>query len=115
MYTQYFQQPNHWAQARECFLQTNVQAIDVKHLAEYEHVYRYRCRVAIQLYKNWRDDYEKETDVIALLYGRIEGEMLRAQAVHAIELYWAIRLDFKVLFDRYVERITAQKSYKEIA
>jgi len=93
-------------QSRLVFLKSNLQAFDLKHLGEIEHIYKGRCRLAISLYKNWLKDYEQETDHLALLYGGVDGILLRRQAEDAVQAYWVIRNDFRQALNSYIKRIT---------
>ena len=104
-----------WKHARGLLIDTNLQTLDIKHLAEFENVYRMRCRLAIQIYKNWLRDYDAETNVVQLLYGSIEGMLLRQQAEHAVRLYWTIRKDFRAALKKYLENMTSYKSYARAA
>lgn len=96
-------------------IQTDLQALDIKHLAEFEYTYRKRCQLSIALYKNWLKEYKQETDSMQLLYGSIEGMMLRAQAMDAVRLYWIIRQDFRAVFKSYLGKVTSYSRFKQAA
>ena len=62
------------------FVCENLQLLDLRHLADVESFYKKRALLSIRLYKDWLCEYENETDILALLYGSIEGMFLRRQA-----------------------------------
>lgn len=83
-------------------LTTKLQIFDLKQLSDMEAYYKAQCKAALAAYKNWQDIHAGETDMIALLYGNLEGTMLKRRAHDAVEAYWVIRLDFRKWFQRYL-------------
>ncbi|MEM6781681.1 MAG: hypothetical protein AAF569_07440 [Pseudomonadota bacterium] len=104
-----------WNHARGLLIDANLQTLDIKHMSEFENIYKMRCRLAIKLYKDWLRDYDAQTDVVELLYGSIEGMLLRQQAEHAVKLYWVIRRDFRAALKKYLENMTSYKSHARAA
>lgn len=97
--------------ASRTFIERDLQILDLKHLAEFEAVYRRRCRLAITLYKDWQKNFHQETEALEMLYGSIEGMMIRRQAQDAVKLYWIIRQDFRTAFKTYLERMAKNNVY----
>ena len=97
------------------FIETDLQMLDLKHLAEFENIYRKRARLAIRLYKDWRKEYEDQTDSLELLYGSIEGILIRRQAEDAVRLYWIVRQDFQAAFKSYLGKISSKNLYPKAA
>lgn len=86
------------------FLVSNpLQIFDLKQLADKEDDCRKKCMVAIDRYKKWKRQYCQQTDMIEILYGNIEGIMLRQQAESAVGLYWVLRRDFRNAWVSYRE------------
>lgn len=85
-------------------LNAGLQIFELKQMADMEANYKTQCQQAIQAYKVWRMAHENETDVIELLYGNLEGVMLRRRAEDLINLYWTIRQDFRRGFKKYLEK-----------
>ncbi len=80
------------------------QIFELKHLADMEADYKRKCRFAIKAYKSWCKGRQAQKDVIELLYGNLEGVMLRRQAENSIEMYWTLRRDFRREFKSYLEK-----------
>lgn len=99
-----------WVHARGLLIDANLQAMDIKHMAEFESVYRQRCRLAIGMYKDWIHSYQSETDIVELLYGSIEGMMLKQQAQDAVKLYWMVRQDFRQALKKYLNNVSTYRS-----
>jgi len=85
-----------WAQDLEIF--------EIKQLADKEALYRRICRDAIKNYRSWQHMQSDQTDMIELLYGRMEGNMHRSQMKESIKMYWAIRKHFRIAYARYLEK-----------
>lgn len=85
-------------------LQGNMQIFDLKQLADMEAIYKEQCQKSVAEYKDWCRTYQNETDMLALLYGDIEGKRLRRQAEDSIGIYWTIRRDFRRWFERYLAK-----------
>lgn len=81
-----------------------LQIFELKQLADMEAGYRAKCKQAIEVYKNWQLQHKAETDMIELLYGGLEGRMLRAQAEDMVRMYWVIRQDFRRAFKEYLAK-----------
>lgn len=101
-----------WRHARGLLIDANLQALDIKHMAEFENIYKKRCQLAISMYKSWIEDYKSETDVMELLYGSIEGMMLKQQAQDSIKLYWIVRKDFRRALEKYLNKVASHKCKK---
>ena len=67
-----------------------------------EAAYKHQCKEAVTTYKKWSRKYADETDVIELLYGAFEGDVLRHHAQERVRAYWAIRQDFRQWYARYM-------------
>jgi hypothetical protein len=91
-------------------LQSNLQIFDLKQLADMEATYKTHCQKAVADYKSWDKRYSGETDTIALLYGNLEGAMLRRNAENSVGAYWTIRRDFRRWFQRYLEQASCYPS-----
>jgi 3-phenylpropionate/cinnamic acid dioxygenase small subunit len=92
-------------------LKRNMQIFDLKQLADMEATYRQNCKQAVIEYKNWERQYKDETDMLALLYGTIEGNMLRRRAEDSVGMYWTVRRDFRNWFNCYLAKTNCY-SYK---
>lgn len=84
--------------------QGGLQIFELKQLADMEDGYKRQCRDAISSYKAWRQHHRDETDVIELLYGNLEGVMLRRHAEDLVHVYWTVRQDFRRGFKEYLEK-----------
>ena len=104
--TQDKERPTGFARARKTQgkLYSGLQIFELKQLADMEAHYKEQCRDALKAYKTWRRRHDAETDVIALLYGNLEGIMLRHQAEDAVQIYWTIRHDFRRGFRDYIDK-----------
>src|SRR5688572_11690334 len=80
----------------------SLQIFDLKQMAEKEQECRSRALKAIEAYKKWKRDYAAQTDVIELLYGNVEGIILRRQAEYAVRYYGILRHDFCQAFKVYM-------------
>ena len=80
-----------------------LQIFELKQLAEMEDSYKQKCKKAIRDYKAWHEAQKSETDIIVLLYGNLEGIMLRKYAEEAVKAYWVIRTDFRCSFKDYIQ------------
>ncbi len=80
-----------------------LQILDLKQLAEMEDSYKKKCIETLHAYKDWKEIQKSEKDMIALLYGNLEGIMLRRHAEETIKLYWKIRTDFRKGFKDYIQ------------
>lgn len=75
---------------------------ELKQLAEMEAVYKRQSMQAMKDYKIWQQDQDKETDVIQILYGGLQGAVLRQRAKDTVTAYWIIRKDFRKWYGRYM-------------
>ena len=82
--------------------QTRLQIFDLKQMADMEADYKIRARKALTAYKTWQKLYARQTDMIAKLYGGMEGQMLRRQAVDACSFYWIMRRDLRRSLNEYL-------------
>lgn len=85
-------------------LKGGLQLFELKQMADMEADYQKECAKAIKAYKAWRCAHEEETDMIELLYGNLEGIVLRRHAEAAVQSYWVIRQDFRHLFKEYLAK-----------
>lgn len=76
-----------------CILSNNPQIIDIKEIEAVLKTYKNKCLQAIHAYKHWKKEYSQQTETVEILYGGIEGIMLRRQAEDAVKLYWVMRQD----------------------
>ena len=81
-----------------------LQIFELKQMADMEAIYKQQCLKALCGYKKWRRSYDQETDIIEILYGNLEGIMLRRHAEDCVRLYWTVRNDFRRLFHAYLEQ-----------
>lgn len=91
-------------------LQGGLQIFDLKQLADMEARYKDVCKKAMADYKTWWKGFEGETDTIALLYGKLEGNLLRAHAQESVNAYWTIRQDFRKWFHCYLAQTNCYPS-----
>ena len=82
----------------------NLEIFEVKQLADKEEAYKTMCKAAIRRYKNWKKEYDDQTDMIELLYGGMEGRMHHKMALESIKMYWSIRRHFRISFALYLEK-----------
>ncbi len=80
-----------------------LQIFELKQLAEMEAVYRKQSIAAIKTYKKWCRIQSQETDIIVVLYGNLEGIVLRRNAEEAVKAYWVVRTDFRRGFKDYIQ------------
>jgi len=81
---------------------TGLQILDLKQLADMEDSYKKQCRQALKDYRHWRTVHNCQTDMIAMLYGALEGIMLRRRAEDSTQAYWIIRRDSRRAFANYL-------------
>lgn len=81
-----------------------LQIFEIKQLADKEAGYKRQCLESIKQYRQWCKNHEGETDTIELLYGNLEGIMLRRRAEDMIRCYWIIRQDFRKAFREYLAK-----------
>jgi hypothetical protein len=87
---------------RESIVNKKMELFEVKQMAEMEKNYKTQCQVALKDYKAWHRHYQDETDALELFYGQLHGTLLKRRAQDAVQAYWIIRQDFRVVFDRYL-------------
>jgi hypothetical protein len=75
--------------------------MDLKQLADLAESYKTQYRNAMHKYKIWQKSHINQTDDVALLYGALEGTMLRRHAVDSLKLYRIIKRDYVAAFDHY--------------
>lgn len=79
-----------------------LQIFELKQLADMENAYRQQCRDALQAYRDWLALHDGETDQIEIIYGNLQGQILRRVAEETVKAYWVIRHDFRQWFHRYL-------------
>jgi hypothetical protein len=84
----------------------NLQLFELKQLADMENDYKARCKKALADYKIWGKRHAQETDMIAIIYGNLQGQVLRCNAQESVRAYWTIRKDFRCWFNRYLKQTT---------
>lgn len=89
---------------RPVHIHGSLQIFELKQLADMEAGYKRQCQQALQAYKSWRHNHADQTDTIELLYGNLEGVMLRRRAEDMIKTYWIIRQDFRRAFHEYLAK-----------
>ena len=99
----------------ETILQQEFQLFDLKQMVEYEALYKSYARESIRALKNWQFHYGTQTDMVELLYGSIEGLMLRRRAEDFTRLYWLVRSDARKAMQLYVKRLQLNPPYKKAA
>jgi hypothetical protein len=92
------------------FYNGTLQIFDVMQMVDIERCYKQNCMASIQRYKNWQKKYQQETDLIALIYLQLEGDLLRRQAWDFINVYWRVRNDYRTAFANYLKQ---NRVYKE--
>lgn len=97
---------------RDVILTNKLQIFEVKQIAELEDFYKKYCKKTLSDYRKWKIFHAQELDVVELLYGQLKGIILRRNAQNAVQAYWIIRKDFKVVFQKY---LSETKSYKKTA
>ena len=92
-----------------------LQIFDLKLLADMEDAYRCQTREFLRAYRRWKQIHKNQTDMLAVLYGGIEGIMLRRQAEEAVRFYWTLRRDFRRAYGVYMRQIQAASWRKKVA
>jgi hypothetical protein len=87
---------------RESIVNKKMELFEVKQMAEMEQSYKIQCQIALKDYKMWHRTYQDETDSLELFYGQLNGTLLKRRAQDAVQAYWIIRQDFRIVFDRYL-------------
>jgi hypothetical protein len=82
----------------------NLQIFELKQLADMEAAYKRKCLAAFATYKSWCKAQASQTDNIELLYGTLEGTLLRRHAQNTVQAYWIIRRDFRKAFEDYLAK-----------
>lgn len=83
--------------------QSNLQIFDLKQLADMEDDYKKKTRHAIDEYKSWKELHRKQKDMIEILYGGMEGTLLRHQAENTTRIYWRLRTDLRKALCVYIQ------------
>jgi hypothetical protein len=96
-------------------LSGNLQIFELKQLADKEALYKAECRKALRRYKSWRREQAAQTDIIELLYGNLEGTLLRRRAEDMVKAYWIIRHDFRRAFKEYLQKSCCYPSVTPVA
>lgn len=99
----------------EQVLRRDLQFFDLKQMIEFERQYKTAARTAIGELKAWRRAYEQETDMVGLLYGSVEGVMLRRRAEDFAKLYWLVRGDVRQAMAIYTGRARAAVAWRKAA
>lgn len=99
----------------ETVIQQEFQLFDLKQMIEYETLYKKYARESIRALKNWQHRYAQQTDMVELLYGSIEGVMLRRRAEDFTRLYWLVRSNARKAMQLYVKRLSHNPPYKKAA
>lgn len=99
----------------EQILCRDLQFFDLKQMIEFERHYKAAARAEIGELKKWRRLYEAETDMVGLLYGSIEGVMLRRRAEDFAKLYWLVRGDVRQAMEIYTGRTRAAVAWRRAA
>lgn len=91
------------------FYNGKLQIFEVMQMVEIEQRYRRDCQMAIKRYKNWKKNYQDETDLIALIYLQLEGDLLKRHACDFTGAYWRVRHDYRAAFENYLKRNCSSK------
>ena len=83
---------------------TKLQIFDLKQMADMEDDYKRRAQKALKTYRRWQKLYAGQSDMVARLYGTLEGQVLRRQAADNCRLYWIMRCDFRRAFKLYLQQ-----------
>lgn len=103
---------NHAKFCRGTGISGKLEIFELKQLADMEASYKANCREALALYKKWKHLYSQQTDMIELIYGNLEGVILRRRAEDAVHAYWIIRRDFRALFEEYLGHYQKKSAYQ---
>jgi len=85
------------------FYNGTLQIFEVMQMVDIEKQYKHECQQAILRYKNWKQKYRNETDLIALIYLQLEGELLKRHAHDFVGTYWRVRHDYRCAFSNYLK------------
>jgi hypothetical protein len=99
----------------ELIIHQDLQLFDLKQMVEHEARYKCSAREAIAAHRQWRKQYSQQTDMVELLYGSIEGVMLRRRAEDFARLYWLVRADLRKAMSIYMTRMQKTPSWKNAA
>ena len=94
---------------RHAITEKKMELFEVKQMAEMEHKFKIQCQIALKDYKGWWQQHREETDALELFYGQLHVVVLKRRAQDAVQAYWIIRKDFRIVFDRY---LAAHQPYK---
>jgi len=86
------------------FYNGTLQIFEVMQMVDIEKRYKHDCQQAILKYKSWKQAYQDETDLIALIYLQLEGELLKRPAHDFVSAYWRVRHDYRLAFSNYLKR-----------
>lgn len=86
------------------FFGTKLNLLEIKQIIELEQDYKKDCMAALKSYKHWLKFYEEETDLIEVVYGDMEGKILRRRAEDLVNAYWVIRQDLRKIIQCYFEK-----------
>jgi len=75
---------------------------ELKQLADMESIYKRQSIQAMKDYKIWQQGHDHETDIIQILYGGLQGAVLKQRAKDTVTAYWIIRKDFRKWYGRYM-------------
>ena len=99
---------------RNDILNQKLQIFEVKQFGELEAYYKRQCQKALGAYKAWKREYAGETDAIQLLYGQLDGIILRHHAVNAVQAYWIIRQDYQKIFHTYLNALPTYQGQQAV-
>lgn len=99
----------------EMILSKDLQLFDLKQMVEHEARYKKEARASIRAHKDWRRKYAQQTDMVELLYGSLEGVMMRRRAEDFARLYWLVRADLRKAMRIYMTRMQKTPSWKTAA
>jgi len=91
------------------FYNGTLQIFEVMQMVDIERQYKQDCQRAISKYKNWKQKYQDETDLIALIYLQLEGDLLKRHACDFVDAYWRVRHDYRMAFANYLKRNCSYK------
>jgi len=81
-----------------------VNYVDVKHLNDLTFEYRAKVLKYIHAYRIWKQHYEAQRDIRAVIYGTLEGEFIRRKLEEALKVYRTVRREAWFLTDVYISQ-----------
>lgn len=93
---------------RHNLLNRKMEIFDIKQFMELETFFRLKLKQILKDYRQWQRAYADETDAMQILYGQLEGIMLRRQVQCTIRAYWIVRKDARQAANGYLSQLHPQ-------